>query len=128
MRPSLFVTRLAGLALELRAQGHWVAVGASSEASNATGIDGDQSNNAFFSSGAVYLFGRDVDDDWSQRAYIKASNTGNDDRLGVSVALSGNLLAAGAFLEYGNATGIDGDQSNNDAPNAGAVYVRRIAP
>ena len=56
-------------------------------------------------------------------AYLKASNTGANDRFGYSVALSGDTLAVGAFLEDGNATGVNGDQADN-----GAAYVRRIAP
>ena len=105
-----------------------IAVASSVETSTATGIDGDESNNALPNSGAVYLFGRDGSGDLSQLAYIKASNTGMGDYFGVALALSGNHLAVGAFGERSNATGIDGDQANDDAPSAGAVYVRRLAP
>jgi len=59
---------------------------------------------------------------FAQQAYIKASNTGIDDHFG-SVALSGDTLAVGAFLEDSAATGIDGDQADNSAENSGAVYV-----
>ena len=57
--------------------------------------------------------------------YIKASNTGANDYFGVSVALSANggTLAVGAYSEDSNATGIDGDQSNNAASDSGAIYV-----
>lgn len=106
----------------------WIAVASSVETSNATGIDGDASNNALPNSGAVYLFGRDGSGDLAQVAYIKASNTGMGDYFGVALALSGNHLAVGAFGERSNATGIDGDQANDDAPSAGAVYMRRLAP
>src|SRR5689334_4144524 len=60
-----------------------------------------------------------------QQAYVKASNTGAGDRFGTSVALSadGNTLAVGAFDESSNATGINGNQADNSAPGAGAVYV-----
>ena len=66
--------------------------------------------------------------------YIKASNPGVDDQfggsavlLGVSVALSGDgaTLAVGSRLEDSAATGIDGDQEDNSARNAGAAYVFR---
>jgi hypothetical protein len=58
-------------------------------------------------------------------AYIKASNTGSSDRFGASVALSadGLTLAVGAPGESSAATGINGDQSDNSALSAGAVYV-----
>src|SRR5690554_2916284 len=57
--------------------------------------------------------------------YIKASNTGAGDYFGFSVAISadGNTLAVGAYWEDSNATGINGDQNDNSAPESGAVYV-----
>jgi hypothetical protein len=97
-------------------------VGAIGEDSNATGINGDQSNNLALDSGAVYVFTRSSTV-WSQQAYVKASNTGGGDLFGFSVALSGNTLEVGAIGEGSNATGINGDQSNNLALNSGAVYV-----
>ena len=74
-------------------------------------------------SGAVYVFTRDAAAAFAQQAYIKASNTDADDQFGNGVALSGDTLVVGAYLEDSAATGIDGDQSNNNAPNSGAVYV-----
>src|SRR5438445_357039 len=61
----------------------------------------------------------------AQQAYIKASNTGGGDELGMSVALSadGATLAVGAYSEASAATGIDGNQADNSATAAGAVYV-----
>lgn len=58
--------------------------------------------------------------------YIKASNTGEDDSFGYSVALSadGQTLAVGATGESSALSGGDiAAQINNGAPNAGAVYV-----
>ncbi|MFP4611617.1 MAG: FG-GAP repeat protein, partial [Thiohalophilus sp.] len=57
--------------------------------------------------------------------YAKASNTEADDWFGYALALSddGNTLAVGAWLEDSAATGIGGDESNDSASNAGAVYV-----
>jgi len=40
----------------LSADGTTLAVGAPGEASNATGIDGDQTNNSARGSGAVYVY------------------------------------------------------------------------
>ena len=57
------------------------------------------------------------------QAYAKASNTDTGDEFGYSVALSGDTLAVGAPFESSNATGINGNQSDTTAPNAGAVYV-----
>jgi hypothetical protein len=107
--------------------GDTLAVGAPNEDSGATGINGDQSNAGGFDSGAVYVFARNGAGVWSQQAYIKASNTDYEDLFGISVALSGDTLAVGAFGEDSAATGIDGDQGNNSAFNddyhSGAVYV-----
>jgi nicotinamide mononucleotide (NMN) deamidase PncC len=114
-----------GYAVSLSADGNTLAVGAWAEASNATGIGGDQGNNDTANAGAVYVFVRDESDTWSQQAYIKASNTEDNDNFGFAVSLSadGATLAVGAFLEDSNATGIGGDQGNNDIENSGAVYV-----
>ena len=114
-----------GYSISLSADGNTLAISASYENSNATGINGDQSNNDSRYSGAVYIFTRLANNTWSQQAYIKASNTDNHDRFGYSISLSadGATLAVGARREDSNATGINGDQSNNDAEKSGAVYI-----
>ena len=58
-----------------------------------------------------------------QQAYIKASNTDARDSFGSAVAIDGDTLIVGATGERSNATGVNGDQSNNDALFSGAVYV-----
>ena len=58
-----------------------------------------------------------------QAAYVKASNTGADDRFGRAVALSGDTLVVGAPYEASSATGVDGDQADDDRPKSGAAYV-----
>ncbi|MEM9116163.1 MAG: FG-GAP repeat protein, partial [Myxococcota bacterium] len=58
-----------------------------------------------------------------EEVYLKASNTDLGDFFGWSVALDGDTLAVGAFQEFSAATGVNGDQANNDALNSGAVYV-----
>ncbi len=98
-----------------------LAVGAKGEASNATGIGGDESDDSQVS-GAVYVFSRSGTV-WSQQAYIKAAATDSGDFFGYSVALSANTLAAGAPGEDSNATGIDGDAGDNSLSGAGAAYV-----
>lgn len=102
--------------------GDTVVVGAPFEDSNATGIDGDQASNNASNSGAAYVFVRDAGV-WSQQAYLKASNAGSADQFGESVAVSGDTIAVSADLEASSATGVNGDQANNDAYGAGAVYV-----
>ncbi|MDX2051495.1 MAG: cadherin-like beta sandwich domain-containing protein [Polyangiaceae bacterium] len=60
-----------------------------------------------------------------QQAYIKASNTNQDDSLGWSVALSsdGSTLAVGSWYEDSGSPGINGDQADNSVQYSGAVYV-----
>ena len=110
--------------------GDILAVGAPNEASVAKGIGGDQADNSGVGAGAVYLFTR-TGTTWTQQAYIKASNTDARDTFGFSVAISGDTLAVGAPDEGSNATGINGDQTDNSAfisgtgQGAGAAYILR---
>ena len=99
-----------------------MVVGAPEEDSNATGVGGDQNNNNGFSSGAVYAFDS-LDGSWTQRAYLKASNTGLSDNFGRSVSLFSEVMVVGAPGEDSNATGVNGDPANNDANDSGAAYV-----
>jgi hypothetical protein len=100
----------------------WLAVGAPNESSWATGLDGDQLDDSEDDSGAVYLF-ESTPSGWSQRHYIKASNTGAVDGFGQVLALHGSTLVVGAPYEDSPATGIDGEQGNGDGGNHGAVYL-----
>jgi trimeric autotransporter adhesin len=110
--------------------GDTLAVGAFVEDSAATGVNGsqtEQADNSAENSGAVYVFRRSATG-WQQEAYLKASNTGADDRFGSSVALNGDTLAVGATGEDSAATGVNGsqtEQADNSASNSGAVYVFR---
>ncbi len=104
--------------------GDTLAVGARWEDSSATGVGGAQGNDLAVNSGAVYVFRRSGIT-WAQEAYLKASNTGNNDWFGASVSLSGDTLAVGAYLEDSNATGVGGPEGNDLAGDSGAVYVFR---
>jgi len=113
-----------GFAVAVSGDGNTVAVSANFEDSAAIGINGDQGSNAAENSGAVYLFTR-TGAAWSQQTYIKASNTEADDRFGYSLSLSdaGSTLAVGATNEDSVAAGMNGNQADNSAALAGAVYV-----
>ncbi|OWY70172.1 hypothetical protein B7486_17095 [cyanobacterium TDX16] len=103
--------------------GDTIVVGALREDSNATGVNGNQADNSFSSAGAAYVFVRDGGGNWSQQAYLKASNTGQNDGFGRSVAVSGDTIVVGASNEDSNATGINGNDADNSAQDAGAAYV-----
>lgn len=102
--------------------GNTMVVGAASEDSNATGVNGNQSDNSANAAGAAYVFVYDGTN-WTQQAYLKASNAAEGDAFGSYVAISGDTIVIGAPQEDSNATGVGGDQSNNSATNAGAAYV-----
>ena len=104
--------------------GDTLAIGAPFEDSSATGVGNSQLDNLSLEAGAVYTFTRDAGN-WAQQAYIKASNTGADDRFGSAVSLSsdGGTLAVSAVREDGSAVGVDGNQDDNSASDSGAVYV-----
>ena len=77
-------------------------------------------------SGAAYIFVR-TGPSWSQQTMLKASNADLGDTFGDAVALSddGSTLVVGALGEDSAATGVGGDQADNTASFAGAVYVFR---
>jgi hypothetical protein len=104
--------------------GNTLAVSAPFEDSAATGIGGNQADESGSNSGAAYVFSFDGSD-WSQQAYVKATNTGYSDAFGASVALAadGNTLAVGATGEDSAAPGINGNQADDTASASGAVYL-----
>lgn len=112
-----------GWSVALSSDARTLAVGAIGESSAATGVNGDQSSNAAPAAGAAYVFSNAADT-WSQQAYVKASNTTGSDLFGWSVALSadGSALAVGAEVEDSASTGLNGEQHNNNATAAGAVF------
>lgn len=103
--------------------GDTIVAGSYQEASNATGVNGNQSDRSAGGAGAVYIFVRDAFGGWSQQAYLKASNTEAEDYFGISVAVSGDTVVIGAYGEDSDATGVNGNQTNNNAFQAGAAYI-----
>ncbi|MEW8000990.1 MAG: FG-GAP repeat protein [Candidatus Thiodiazotropha endolucinida] len=113
-----------GITVALSDDGNTMAISATGDDSSATGVDGGQSGDSGYSSGAVFLFVREGTS-WRQQAYIKSSNSDREDGFGGSLALSsnGDVLAVGALGEDSAATGVNGDQADNSADNYGAVYL-----
>ncbi len=122
-----------GGSLSVSDNGKTLTVGATGESNSAKGIiiNGSEINDvgSAASAGVVYLFTKDSSGNWSQIAYLKASNSGMIDYFGKSLALSddGNLVAVGAYREDNKETGviIDGSETidvgtENDS---GAVYL-----
>lgn len=109
-------------AISLALDGDTLVVGARGEKSDATGVNGDESNNNALSSGAAYVFAR-TGTAWAQEAYLKASNTGDGDGFGHSVSISGDTIVVGAYSEDSKSGGINGDETDNGVSAAGAAYA-----
>ncbi len=101
----------------LAADNTTLVVGVPGEGSTNSNPLDDTANNA----GAVYVYDRNSDGDWSTPHYIKSPNPSADDRFGASVALSGNTLVVGAPSDASN-TQMLADKNNN-AADAGAIYI-----
>ncbi len=101
--------------------GDTAVIGSINESSNAKTVNGNGSNNNAPSSGAAYVFTRSAGT-WTQQAYLKANNSGVDDRFGTSVAVSGDVVVVGANAEDSSSTGID-STPNELAADSGAAYV-----
>lgn len=113
-----------GYSIALSGDASVLVVGAYGEPSDATGINGDESDSSGRNVGAAYVF-RYTETGWVQEAYIKASNSEDQDKFGTRVAVStdGNVVAVGAPNEDSDGTGFDGDQNDGSADESGAVYV-----
>jgi hypothetical protein len=113
-----------GFPVALSEDGSTLSVGARFEDSSANEVNGNAGSNAAADSGAAYVFIRQGGG-WSQQAYVKAFNSDSSDHFGLSLALSGDgsTLAVGAPDENSAATGVNGDEVDDSASNAGAAYV-----
>jgi len=110
--------------ISVSVSGDRAVVGAYGESSIGAGNPNDNSASR---SGAAYVFARDSTN-WSPQIYLKANNAGAGDWFGFSVGLSGDTVIAGALYEASNATGIDGDSTNDGASQSGAAYVFVVPP
>lgn len=111
-----------GSRLALSGDGRVAAIGAALEGSSARGIDGRQDEDSAPDSGAVYYFIR-AGTVWRQAAYIKASNSEAYDEFGSSLALSrdGRLMVVTSKSEDGGGRGVNPNQDDNSAEEAGAA-------
>lgn len=110
--------------------GDTIAVGAYGEDSTTTdsinGADLTSTNDSGLTNGAVYVFQRSGAT-WTHEAYLKAPNNSNLDCFGISVSISGDIIAVGAFYEGSTTKGIivgsDLSATNDGGSRNGAVYV-----
>lgn len=113
-----------GARLALSGDGNTAAIGAALEGSAAQGINGRQNDSSAVDAGAVYFFTRSGTT-WTQQAYVKGSNTQAYDEFGSIAALSrdGRTMVVTAKGEDSAAKGINGNQADNSADEAGAAYI-----
>jgi hypothetical protein len=74
------------------------------------------------STGAAYVFVRSGAT-WTQQALLSASNPDSGDQFGKSVAISNDTIVVGANREASADAGVDADQNDDSALEAGAAYV-----
>jgi len=108
--------------------GDTIVVGAFLEdSSQATITNGAtaSTNNSAYRAGAAYVFSQTATT-WAAQAYLKAPNAGSKDYFGTAVAVSGDTIVVGAYLEDSSLTTISNGptaSTNNSASGAGAAYV-----
>jgi hypothetical protein len=101
--------------------GDTVAVGAPFERSAAPGVNGNQADNTIGGAGAAYIFVRNGDQ-WSQQAYLKASNPGVQYYFGYDLDISADTVVVGSQNEGSGPTSGDGTNIITSA-QSGAAYV-----
>ncbi|MEE9338369.1 MAG: hypothetical protein V3U87_09835, partial [Methylococcaceae bacterium] len=89
--------------------------------------ENEEMNLKFDESGAAYVFQRN-NNDWTEEAFLRASNAEGLDRYGISIAVSGDgkTIAVGADTEDGGDTGINGNEEEEEPfglGQIGAVYT-----
>jgi hypothetical protein len=118
-----------GATVAVSADGNTLAIGATGEASSASGIDGNPESDCYttgthcsYSSGAVYTYVRNGAV-WASDHYIKAPHTGDYDNFGAALALNadGTALTITAPGEGGSSAGVDGPD-NDLMTGAGAAF------
>ncbi|TAL29480.1 MAG: hypothetical protein EPN93_21530 [Spirochaetes bacterium] len=113
--------------------GDTIVIGAPYESSGQTSVTNDDGtasdDNSASQAGAAYVFTRDASGNWSQDAYLKASNAGAGDQFGIAVAVYGDIIVVGAACESSGQKSVTNDDGTASADNtltgAGAVYVFR---
>ena len=119
-----------GVAISISDDGNTLALGSIDEDCLCSGIvhapsevgATDQKSDQSVGAAAIFVRSGTI---WTQQAYLKSSNPSRGDWFGVRLSLSGdgNTLVVGAQNEDSAARGINGNQQDESAPEAGIVYV-----
>ena len=113
-----------GSRLALSGDGNTAVMAAPLEGSSARGVNGNQKDSSTADSGAAFVFTRSGTT-WTQQAYVKASNSEAFDEFASSLAISrdGRMMVFTSKAEDSAAKGVNGNQNDNSAQEAGAAYV-----
>ena len=115
-----------GDSISISGDGNTVAVGSLFGPGPAAskGVNSDPNDDSQTGSGSVYVYTRSGAT-WVPTAYVKAPNARTSAQFGNSVGLSadGKTLAVGSLRETSAAKGINGNQADTSAPEAGAAYI-----
>ena len=99
--------------------GYSVAIGG-----NTAVVGAHQDDDDGDSSGAAYVFTKDLTGKWTQVAKLTASDGAANDEFGISVAIDGDTIVVGAH----KADYIDLNDIDNNLTDSGAVYVFTKSP
>jgi hypothetical protein len=120
-----------GYAVAISGDGNTIAAGAAEESClvggiNPAGCDVDTfpKHLAAGSVGAAYVWTKSGNS-WTEQAFLKPAAPDLEDWFGVRLAISadGNTLLVGASMEDSAATGINGNQQDDSAQDAGAAFL-----
>jgi len=119
-----------GISVALNGNGETLLVGAPYEKGSGSYITTPDMNNTATGAGAAYRFTRSAGPpvSWTEKQYIKATNTDAGDQFGTSVSISDNGLriVMGAPAEQSLAVGINGNQADDSGTNVGAAYLYNL--
>lgn len=112
-----------GFAVALNDDGSSLFVGCTGDSVLARGVNGvQQSLTPLNHAGAVYMFVRSGAT-WIQQVSFRSSSPDTADRFGNALAASSDTLAVGMYWDDSSSNGLDGDATDNAAPDSGACVV-----
>ncbi|WP_187265511.1 FG-GAP repeat protein [Reinekea thalattae] len=113
-----------GYRVDLDSSGTLLVVSATGEDSNGIGLTGDPNNNEQRDSGAAYVFQLTNDGTWQQTGYLKSTNPTRSKYFGGNVQISDDkTIAISTTYEDTNASGINGQYTDEPIASSGAVYL-----
>jgi hypothetical protein len=123
-----------GMVVAISADGNTIVVGATSESSSATNVNGSpQSDDSALAAGAAYVFERS-NQQWQQTAYLKSGVTSSGPTFGfpllrqfgsqVAISGDGTTIAVAEPGDSSGASGVGGSQAQN-LILSGAVHIFR---